>query len=469
MNCIELAYRHAKTHPERTAIWMPGRGGGSSVTFAELFAWAGSVRRNAYREGLRPGDTVLLVEGLSPRLYAAVLGLLGFGCTVMLVEPWMPISKIDEVVKASKPDAFLAGATGKAWGLRVASIRRIPKWLSIRHTARFSTSKSLEVELVDGERPGILTFTSGTTGRPKGVVRTHRFLIDQHRVLENALDYGHYPGPDLCIFANFTLANLASGRTTLLVPPAWKRTSLKQFDQLPPGLQPDTMTCGPAFLLSLMRYAEASSLKSIHIGGALTDCWIFEEGFSQWPDAHWTHVYGSTEAEPVALADARLAVSKSRERGLFQTLYVGRPIEDIQIKQEKDNTWVAGPHVCPAYIGNEAANRANKRKDGAGTIWHSMGDRLEQEEDGLWYRGRSFQDPDDFDLEQSIYTDLQSSKSFVHRTERGSRLLIGEVDSRFNSPEIDSVRPARIYRDRRHRARIDRQKSYTRRSKWLRG
>ena len=327
---------------------------------------------------------------------------------------------------------------------------------------RHVSKSPLEVESVAAETPAILTFTSGTTGQPKGVVRSHQFLVDQHRVLEKSLDYPLYPGPDLCIFANFTLANLASGRTTLLIPPKWSKRTLSGLDGLPSALRPETLTCGPAFLLALMRHARVPSLKSIHVGGALTYCWICEEGFAHWPQAHWTHVYGSTEAEPVALADAREAVTQSRARGFFQTLFVGRPIEESNFSIDKDGAWVNGPHVCASYLGKIEANRTNKRRDDHGRIWHFMGDRLVRDNKGLWYRGRSNQRVEDFELEQRIYAELQSSKSFVHRSASGARILVGEVASSYQNESIDIVRPARICRDRRHRARIDRKKTMSR-------
>ena len=89
------------------------------------------------------------------------------------------------------------------------------------------------------------------------------------------------------------------------------------------------------------------------MGGALTDCGIFERGFTKWPNVDWKHLYGSTEVEPVAVADARVAVSKSRARSYFQTLYLGQPIADIQYELEPNTVWVTGPHVCPRYLTNE--------------------------------------------------------------------------------------------------------------------
>src|SRR5207247_8700736 len=71
------------------------------------------------------------------------------------------------------------------------------------------------VESCSPDTPAIVTFTSGSTGEPKAVVRTHGFLIAQHRALVESL--GLAPGEvDLTTLPVFLLANLASGVTSVI-------------------------------------------------------------------------------------------------------------------------------------------------------------------------------------------------------------------------------------------------------------
>ena len=65
------------------------------------------------------------------------------------------------------------------------------------------------------DTPAIITFTSGSTGEPKAAVRTHGFLIAQHRALVESLALA--PGDvDLTTLPMFLLANLASGVTSVI-------------------------------------------------------------------------------------------------------------------------------------------------------------------------------------------------------------------------------------------------------------
>jgi len=296
-----------------------------------------------------------------------------------------------------------------------------------------------------------------------------------YEVYTHALGLENEVGADLCIFANFVLANLASGRPSVIVPPTWRKSHLRRIDHLADELQPRTVSCGPAFLERMLRFARLDRLESIHVGGALTDAALFERAFKKWPEAHFMHAYGGSEAEPVALIDAREAVRRSRDRGLFQVLCVGKPIDAIEASIEPDTVWITGPHVCRMYVGNDEENFKHKRRDEDGRIWHDMGDRMELRDGAWWYTGRSGQPAEDFHLEQSIYSALGSSRSFVHRASPGSTYLVGEnlrahanlIRARFRA--IDRLVTCRIQRDRRHRARIDRRASLAKGAPWLPG
>ncbi|MBU6153601.1 MAG: AMP-binding protein, partial [Bdellovibrionales bacterium] len=383
---------------------------GSPSDFGSLMDRAVRAQKSLRSFGFRSGSSLLLADSISAEFYAVVMAALGLGGKVILVEPFLPVSEIESVILRMKPSVFVSSLLGRLWGGRVRAIRSIPHWRSSRGLCSESTaSQDLAVEQVAPDDPAIITFTSGTTkGRSKGVVRTHRILSAQNHEIRKCAGLDSFQGPDLAIFANLTLANLGMGRGTIFIPTGWKPTHLRMIRDLPRDLAPRTLSCGPAFLEKFISSGFApKTLESVHVGGALTECSVFERAFRTLPSARFLHVYGSSEVEPVAFVDARESVVKSRDQGYLHALLAGPILSSLRDRLDERTLWVSGEHVCGEYLGNLEENQKSKFRDEAGNLWHAMGDRMKQTKDGLWYQGRSFQIPGDFELEQSVYRFLE--------------------------------------------------------------
>lgn len=461
MNCITHFARCAKDHPARMALWTEREGVTDFGRLLDLSARAQAMFR---RCGVGPGVPVVLAIPPGPDLSSAMCALLGMGAPMVLVEPWLGVRQIDHVIRTVKPRVFLTGLLGKLWGLRIPAVRRIPYWMSprdIHHQGR----ADFDIENLEPSVPAAIAFSSGTTGKPRGALRTHGYIADLHEILTAIEPPGQHPGPDLAIFPNVAHFHLGTGRGAVLVPRHWKPRSLRRLAQLPAALQPETLTCGPAFLKTLLRTSGFQALRGIYVGGALCDRWIIEEALERWKAATVTHVYGSSEAEPVALQDARKAVRLSVDRGHFQALSLGQPIDILRHELGADSLWVSGPNVSAEWVGDPAENIGIKRRDADGCLWHCMGDRVTADADGWWYSGRQFQLRGDFEVEQQVYSLIQHSAAFVHRRPNGDLHLLGEQVPRHASrirqafPQFAGLHFARIARDRRHRARIDRKAS----------
>lgn len=442
--------------------------GGKPCDFGTFFSQARRAEASLSALGIGPGDSVLLADSISSEFFALVTGALARGATLLLVEPFLPLREIDRIVDLMRPKLFVASLPGRVWGLRSRSIRSIRTWRSAGSLAGEGSrdSKGLKPVPVVSMKPddaGIITFTTGTTGQPKGVVRTHAGLRAQNEIIRRAGEFDRFTRPDLAVFANLVLANLGMGRGTVFVPPGWKNRHLMKLKTLPEEWLPETLSTGPAFLKHLIRSGAAPRLRSVQVGGALADCDDFEEAFRHFgEETRFLHVYGSSEAEPVAFSDARVAVQRSRNRGFFQVLHLGGSVPGVRIQTKPDGLWVTGEHVCKRYVGSGDEMKKHKLEDPSGVVWHFMGDRVGEDAEGLWFQGRSFQNPVEFKIEQELYTFLGHSRGFLERDPLGKLVFRGEgVDAEFRRirnrfPEIDRVLECRIVRDRRHRARIDR-------------
>ena len=185
-NCIESFVQQAQARPQSMALHIPLQ---EEVTFAELIKNAARVQSHLIPYGIEPGTYVLLLDGLGSRLYAVMTALMSLGATVMVVEPWMSVERIQQIIQLARPKLFIAHSPGFLWGLRVPEIRKIPHWIRASSLMTGKYQNTLTVEKVDPQTTGILTFTSGTTGAPKGVVRSQGYLLKQHEVLSRHLDH----------------------------------------------------------------------------------------------------------------------------------------------------------------------------------------------------------------------------------------------------------------------------------------
>src|SRR5688500_6811670 len=167
MNCVSRLQPHFRDRAERTALWTVR---GRWPSFGDLARMGAAAQRLARDEKLAPRDAALVLALPGPPLFATILGLMGQGITVVFVEPWLPVREIEHVLGRVAPKAFIGSRLAQAWALRVPAVRRIPSWLTLGCVRRTAAGHLLDVVDVDAATPGTVTFSSGTTGAPKGLL-----------------------------------------------------------------------------------------------------------------------------------------------------------------------------------------------------------------------------------------------------------------------------------------------------------
>ena len=234
---------------------------------------------------------------------------------------------------------------GRIIGLKNSALRRIPLGL-VHLRLLLELSGDIRYEELAKDHTGMVAYTSGTTGIPKGVNRTHGILADQvdvfrkHLVTKKDMD-------ELTMFPSFVLGNMASFKTSVVVPPNWSSSVIKKINRNCKNI--GALTTAPAFLKKILDEYLFPSIKEVHLGGVLCDIGLLRglliEGLM-------LCVYGSSEAEPVTLCPA--SILKAKEKGHFQLTYLGEKVQEIELKVEKDNTWVTGGHVSKLYLNDES-------------------------------------------------------------------------------------------------------------------
>jgi acyl-coenzyme A synthetase/AMP-(fatty) acid ligase len=386
MNLLQPIFAEALHRADQAAIIAPGRTGGfANVSFGDLMNRSAQLATAWRRRGIKSGDRVLLALPLGISLYACLIALWRLGAAVVLPEPALGVAGLRHGIRATRPDALLAGGWYRAVGLISPDLWSVP-WLSPDEVA----DAEPVIEAVGNDHPALISFTSGSTGRPKTIVRSHGFLRNQSACVAKLIKPETSDEVDLVAFPVFILANLALGVTSVL--PNW---NVRRHDEVDPsdianliGAHGITRAMIPPSVCERMGEGPKVPLKTIFTGGGPVFPDMLERLAAVAPDAEIIAVYGSTEAEPIA----HLHLNEVSRTDLEATyggagLLVGKPVADIDVRLVDDEILVAGDHVNKGYL-NPGDDRSTKMIiDGA--IWHRTGDAGRFDDQGrLWLLGR---------------------------------------------------------------------------------
>ena len=169
----ELAAASADQVPGRIAVTVDGE----PVTHAELDADAGQVAGWLARR-LRPGDRVLLAAGPGRGFLRCYLGSLRAGAVVVLANPAGTARELAHLVSDS--GARLAFA-GHGPARLLAGLPDPPLTVDASVLPPGPAGPAGRRILARPDDTALLAYTSGTTGRPKGVPLTHRQLVTSIR------------------------------------------------------------------------------------------------------------------------------------------------------------------------------------------------------------------------------------------------------------------------------------------------
>jgi len=458
------------------------------ITFAQLDRATAQFATELRATGLRAGDHVLILQPVTAELYVALLGVLRLGAVAMFLDPSAGRQHIEQCCALQPPRALL-GCRRALW-LRWLSpaLRRIPIYRPIRMPVA-TAPVDQPIEPVLPTAPALMTFTSGSTGQPKAAVRTHGFLLAQHRALAAALQLT--PGAtDLATLPIFVLANLASGVASLLPDADLRRPGM--IDPAPVIAQidrnkPASTAASPAFLERLADYCRAreirlTSFQKIFTGGAPVFPLLLDKLHDIAPEAEIIAVYGSTEAEP--MAHIALHEISDADRQAMQTgrgLLAGKPVSSLELRvlpdewgkpkntatplpaNEPGEIVVTGEHVLPGYL--HGLGDSETKFEAAGHRWHRTGDAGYMDEQGrLWLLGRCAAKV--VDERGTLYPFAVECAAQPWRTafvnHNGQRVLAVEpgtpadLSNRLLWAQIDEVYTIRrIPMDKRHNAKVD--------------
>jgi acyl-CoA synthetase (AMP-forming)/AMP-acid ligase II len=414
VNLVERLLSRAAERPGQPAI-IEGADD-RSTTFERLAERSARAAGTLAQSGVAAGEPVLFLAPMSAALYVWLLGTLRLGAVAMFLDPSAGRQHVSRCLRMLAPRAFVGSGRAHLLRLLIPELRRVSAHFHVdgwfeSHLDNTSAREALTACKADD--PALVTFTSGSTGEPKAVVRSHGFLLEQHRVLERALELR--PGAvDLTTLPIFLLANLASGMTSVIPAGDLRRPGV--VDARPilaqvARLRPESCGASPAFAERLCEAGELAPLKRFYVGGGPVFPNLIARLKARLPQGEVIAVYGSTEAEPIAHIHAGEigATDYERMRG-GGGLLAGKPIDEISLavlpsrwgepigpftsgtfkqleKGQAGEIVVSGGHVVRGYL--HGRGDAETKFDVDGVRWHRTGDLGRLDEEGrLWLLGR---------------------------------------------------------------------------------
>ncbi len=510
MNVAELLRRQASLRASQVALVDRTGGRSRRTTFAALDESAAKRSALLHRAGVRPGDPVLVALPMGAELYITLAAILRLGAVAMFLDSQAGRRHLERACAERPPRAIIAGPRTFLYALLTPALRRIPQRFSIGRKfpgaipldeARGLTPR-VEIEPVSPGSPALLSYTSGTTGSPKAVLRTHGFLMAQHLALEKTLDLS--PGElYLTALPLFVLAHLASGAASLIPDADLRKPGA--IDPAPVLAQidaeiPSAAVASPSFYERIAQYCERRGrlwpgLRKLFTGGAPVFPSLLDRLQRLAPSAELVAVYGSSEAEPMArLALPEILETDRNAMGAGKGLLVGQPAPGVSLHILPDQ-WgrpigpftpsqfgsaclppnspgeivVSGLHVLSGET-DDARPPETRVLEGE-TAWHRTGDAGYLDERGrLWLLGRcSARIEDDrgtlypLGLECVAHEQPGVRRAAVV-SHRGRRVLALELTDRSAErrlaavfgPTVDVIRVfKRLPVDRRHNSKID--------------
>jgi long-chain acyl-CoA synthetase len=379
--------------PDRVAL----RHGAERLTYAELDASVDRVAGTLARLGVGQGDRVVLVGLNSVAWVTTYLASLRLGVVVAPANNRLNPAQLRDqcellearAVLHDTAHAELAGDSARP-GRDVIELGDL-----IRRSRQTGFLPGIAYpDVVPGD-VGLISFTSGTTGVPKGAVISHEALYQGARTVAEF----HRSTPDdstlvlVPAFHNTGFNDqlghmLVAGGSTHLLAKYRTADAIAELRQRPVTF----LAAVPSILRLLMMADEAEdiygSASKVFFGGSpMPAAWI-DELLARWPQLRLTHAYGLSEFTSICSFLPPELVSAKGES-------VGRPAPGVQLKvvddqgRERDRgepgeVWVAGRTRMLGYWRQPELTEQKLRGP-----WLCTGDLGYIDEDGLlWLTGR---------------------------------------------------------------------------------
>ncbi|MHB8465310.1 MAG: class I adenylate-forming enzyme family protein [Acidimicrobiales bacterium] len=361
--------------------------------FSSFVALANSVSAGLAKMGVGPGDRVAILAANNPEWVLAFWGTVDLGAIVVGLNGWW---KTDEILYGLQDSGAKVLIADRARFARISgedlsgveAVYLIDGEGDGQRVHPFDEllgeeSSELPTTPIDEDDPAVIFYTSGTTGRPKGAISTHRSMIANLQNTVYLAASSAMAGPpqasqtrqtaSLLTSPMFHVSGCHSGIVVgmlagvKLVIPEGKFEPITAM-QLIEDERITVWATVPTMVWRVVEHPDRAnydltSITSVATGGSPSAGELQRQIRATFPNVTSVgNAYGLTESSSVATAI-------SGQDFLDRPGSVGRPVPVVDIKVVDGEVWLKGPIIMPGYWGKPEAT-ADSIVDG----WLRTGD-----------------------------------------------------------------------------------------------
>lgn len=359
-----------RTQPDKVALYYDD----TKMTYATFVTQVMRFRqtlRSSVQKEKQPRVALLITN--EPALLEMFFAIVTLGWVAIPIDPKWTVREAEQAIALANPDLIVAS---KKFTSRIR--RRFPISFYVEDGAleevkngshercgelRGSTIKQVECNVTDisSNTPFYLGFTSGSTGVPKGYIRSHGSWLKSFQACEEAFHYHSddvlmAPGPlchSLSLFA--AIHALHIGASFAFQASFNHRTVIEMMR----ASNVSAMYAVPTMLLALAEKNSATELKSTFISaGATLEPSVYRKLKKSFPNSNIYEFYGASELSIVTYATEDML-----------TMYpesVGKPFPDVHIsirneagqvlkRGEIGQIFMESPYIFDSYIADQKA------------------------------------------------------------------------------------------------------------------
>lgn len=336
-------------------------------------------------------EPILIFMEKSPEEVSAFLGVIASGNFYVALDLEMPQSRLSHIFSITEAGLMICD---KYTEEKAKSLGFKGEIYNYEETVKGEADKerllNIRQKAVDTDSL-YLTFTSGSTGEPKGVMANHRNVIDYIEGLGEILDcdettiFGNQAPLYLDASLKDIYTNLKYGATTYFIPGKLFMAPVKLINYL--NKHKINTICFTASALTIFTklsafdYAIPESLKVIASGGEVLQLSHLKRWREACPEAKFINLYGATECTGMS----SFYVIEDME-SIKNSIPLGKPFPDTEIfLLDENNKRVENGGKGEICIGGTGVTRGYYKDDGR-TVEKFVQNPLNEEKKELIYK-----------------------------------------------------------------------------------